>query len=145
VKFHTLYANLSGFNVTAGAVVEEGALIGFSGNTGTGSGPHLHWEFITPLFKTMTINDSPRRDPMNAICGECGAFVGSGVWKKFQCYNLGAANTSADPFNPSWEIMGGYWQWGRKNMAAPGPAAGDPNAGSNGGWNTTNAANGSWS
>jgi uncharacterized protein (TIGR02145 family) len=41
--------------------------------------------------------------------------------------------------------MGGYWQWGRKNMAVPGPTAGDPNAGSIGGWNTTPAPNGSWS
>ena len=76
---------------------------------------------------------------------DCGAYISPGVWKKFQCYNLGAANINAYPFTPSWEIMGGYWQWGRKNMAAPGPTAGDPNAGSIGGWNTTIAANGSWS
>lgn len=76
---------------------------------------------------------------------DCGAYISPGVWKKFQCYNLGAANTNAYPFTPSWEIMGGYWQWGRKNTADPGPTAGDPNAGSIGGWNTTIAANGSWS
>lgn len=38
------------------------------------------------------------------------------------CHNLGAANTSANPFSPSWEIIGGYWQWGRKSMLAPGPS-----------------------
>jgi uncharacterized protein (TIGR02145 family) len=64
------------------------------------------------------------------------------------CHNLGAANTSADPFTPGWEINGGYWQWGRVAEAAPGPAgpgAGDANDGAISGWNTTGAPNASWS
>jgi hypothetical protein len=63
------------------------------------------------------------------------------------CYNLGAANTSADPFTPTWEINGGYWQWGRLTEAATGPTgsgAGDANDGAVSGWNTTDATNGSW-
>jgi uncharacterized protein (TIGR02145 family) len=78
----------------------------------------------------------------------CGAFVASGVWKNFMCHNLGAANTSADPFTPSWEINGGYWQWGRKEMVAAGPSgsgAGQANDGAIVGWNTTRAPNDSWS
>jgi uncharacterized protein (TIGR02145 family) len=78
----------------------------------------------------------------------CGAFVASGVWKNFMCHNLGVANTSADPFTPSWEINGGYWQWGRKEMAAAGPSgsgAGQANSGAIAGWNSIYAANGSWS
>jgi uncharacterized protein (TIGR02145 family) len=64
------------------------------------------------------------------------------------CYNLGAASTSADPFTPSWEINGGYWQWGRAAEAAAGPTgpdAGQANSGAISGWNTTGAANSSWS
>ncbi|MEN9414683.1 MAG: hypothetical protein RLZ62_987 [Bacteroidota bacterium] len=78
---------------------------------------------------------------------ECGAFVAPGVWKPFLCYNLGAANTSADPFTPGWEIVGGYWQWGRKTMAAPGPSGPGASLAEDkavSGWNTTDAPNGSW-
>lgn len=83
--------------------------------------------------------------PVNWNSGEaCSAKISPTETKTFMCHNLGSANVSADPFNPSWEIMGGYWQWGRKNMAAPGPTEGDPNAYSIGGWNTTYAENGSW-
>lgn len=55
-------------------------------------------------------------------CGQtCGAYVAAGVRKRFMCHNLGAANFSADPFTPSWEIIGAYWQWGTLAAAAPGP------------------------
>jgi uncharacterized protein (TIGR02145 family) len=77
----------------------------------------------------------------------CSAKISATVTKNFMCYNLGAANTSADPFTPGWEINGGYWQWGRLNQAAAGPSgpgAGQANGDAITGWNTTNAANGSW-
>jgi uncharacterized protein (TIGR02145 family) len=74
----------------------------------------------------------------------CRAKVNATDYKNFMCYNLGAANTSADPFTPSWEINGGYWQWGRSAEAAAGPTAADPKDGVVSGWNTTGAANGSW-
>jgi uncharacterized protein (TIGR02145 family) len=75
----------------------------------------------------------------------CWAKVSATDTLYFMCHNLGSANTSADPFTPSWEINGGYWQWGRLGQAAPGPSgAGQPNAGAISGWNTTNAPNGSW-
>jgi uncharacterized protein (TIGR02145 family) len=77
----------------------------------------------------------------------CSAKVSATETKIFMCYNLGAANTSADPFTPSWEINGGYWQWGRKVEAAAGPTGpgpGDTNEGAITGWNTTSAPNGSW-
>jgi uncharacterized protein (TIGR02145 family) len=77
----------------------------------------------------------------------CSAKVSATETKIFMCYNLGAANTSADPFTPSWEINGGYWQWGRPTEAAAGPTgsgAGQANEGAITGWNNTNAADGSW-
>ena len=74
----------------------------------------------------------------------CRAKVNDTDYKNFLCHNLGAANTSADPFTPTWEINGGYWQWGRLAQAAEGPTATDPKNGAVGGWNTTTAANGSW-
>jgi uncharacterized protein (TIGR02145 family) len=45
---------------------------------------------------------------------------------------------------PSWEINGGYWQWGINTQAAEGPTATDPKDGAVSGWNTTGAANGDW-
>ena len=84
----------------------------------------------------------------------CGAYVASGVWKVFMCHNLGSANTSADPFTPSWEINGGYWQWGRQAEAAPGPTGtggSTPNDGlpstwtpAGGVWDASAAADNSW-
>ncbi|MCE2823004.1 MAG: fibrobacter succinogenes major paralogous domain-containing protein [Saprospiraceae bacterium] len=74
----------------------------------------------------------------------CRAKVNATDYRDFMCHNLGAANTCADPFTPSWEINGGYWQWGRSAEAAAGPTATNAKSGAVSGWNTTSAANGSW-
>jgi murein DD-endopeptidase MepM/ murein hydrolase activator NlpD len=42
----SLYGHLSKVAVRAGQKVERGAVIGYTGNTGRSSGPHLHYEVI---------------------------------------------------------------------------------------------------
>jgi murein DD-endopeptidase MepM/ murein hydrolase activator NlpD len=44
-SFTTTYMHLSRQDVTIGQQVKQGQVIGLSGNTGIGSGPHLHYEF----------------------------------------------------------------------------------------------------
>ncbi len=78
----------------------------------------------------------------------CRAKINATTYRNFMCHNLGAANTNADPFTPSWEINGGYWQWGRKEQAAAGPsgpAANQANEATVSGWNTNYAPDESWS
>lgn len=72
-------------------------------------------------------------------CVCCGAFVAAGVWKAFMCHNLGA-DESLDPFIPAKGLNGNYYQWGRPTVVA----TVDTPEGAISGWNTTYAANGSW-
>jgi hypothetical protein len=78
----------------------------------------------------------------------CRAKITPSEYAEFMCFNLGAANIDTDPFTPSWEIIGGYWQWGKVEQAAPGPSGPDAaqsNAGIISGWTTTVAPFGAWS
>jgi len=53
----------------------------------------------------------------NVIAGRCGAYIASGEWRVFMCWNLGA-NYNADPFTPSKELNGDYYNWGSPIPAA---------------------------
>ncbi len=79
--------------------------------------------------------------------GTCFAKINGTLTKTFMCHNLGSVNTSADSFTPSWEIIGGYWQWGQTGQAAAGPTElglSQANSDTISDWNTTNSPNGAW-
>lgn len=54
--YKTQYAHLDGFNVRKGQIVKRGDVIGFVGNTGLSTAPHLHYEVIRNNEKVNPIN-----------------------------------------------------------------------------------------
>ncbi len=52
----TLYGHMSKFNVREGQKVKRGEVIGYVGNTGTSTAPHLHYEVIKDGKKINPIN-----------------------------------------------------------------------------------------
>lgn len=54
--YETFYAHLSGINVYAGQIVNQGQLIGATGNTGRSSGPHIHIEIRYNDFRDNPLN-----------------------------------------------------------------------------------------
>lgn len=64
--YETRYAHLTSFNVRPGTRVRQGQVIARSGNTGVGSGPHLHFEIrkngtaINPSSKLRNIRKGAR-------------------------------------------------------------------------------------
>lgn len=54
--YKTLYGHMSKFNIKKGNKIKRGDIIGFVGNTGKSTGPHLHYEVIKERVKVNPIN-----------------------------------------------------------------------------------------
>ncbi|HOS48382.1 MAG TPA: peptidoglycan DD-metalloendopeptidase family protein [Bacteroidia bacterium] len=54
--YSTLYGHMSRFNVRPGQRVNRGDVIGYVGNTGSSTGPHVHYEVIKGSSKIDPIN-----------------------------------------------------------------------------------------
>lgn len=64
----TLLAHLSQVIVNVGDEVVAGQVVGYSGNTGVSTGPHLHWQLCdSPAFP---IDFNQSRDPLACIVAE---------------------------------------------------------------------------
>ncbi|SFD74146.1 Murein DD-endopeptidase MepM and murein hydrolase activator NlpD, contain LysM domain [Thiohalospira halophila DSM 15071] len=67
-RYTTLYAHMSGFarGVYGGARVEQGQTIGYVGQSGLATGPHLHYEFrVNGVHRNPVTVDLPRADPID--------------------------------------------------------------------------------
>ncbi len=77
--YKTLYAHLSGFNVKVGQKVKRGDVIGFVGNTGLSTAPHLHYEVhlnnkkVNPInyyFNDLTANEYDKMIELSTTFGK---------------------------------------------------------------------------
>jgi uncharacterized protein (TIGR02145 family) len=93
------------------------------------------------VVATNAIGNSVASVASNSI-KNCGAYVAAGVWKAFQCYNLGAIYTTTSDYTlPVQDHHGNYYQWGRNTVVATSSTGG---SGTISGWNTTVALDNSW-
>jgi murein DD-endopeptidase MepM/ murein hydrolase activator NlpD len=65
--FYTRYGHMQQFRVTTGQRVQQGETIGYIGNTGLSTGPHLHYEVhigsdVVDPFKYLTIRSTVARN-----------------------------------------------------------------------------------
>ena len=66
--FSTLYAHLDHIRVNTGDTVKYGEVIGFCGSTGHSTGPHLHFEIRTQIYKEEGYWDKePNNKRINAV------------------------------------------------------------------------------
>ena len=76
----TWYGHLSGFNMQAGMRVKRGDIIGFEGNSGRSTGPHVHYEVRinnTPVNPWRYLRDvNPNAAPIVAAAATARTTVG---------------------------------------------------------------------
>ncbi len=76
--YETVYAHLNGFNVVQGQNVKRGDIIGYVGNSGASTAPHLHYEVhkdgqrVNPAFFYFKDLTADEYDKMIAISSNIG-------------------------------------------------------------------------
>jgi murein DD-endopeptidase MepM/ murein hydrolase activator NlpD len=76
--YQTVYGHLNGFNVTLGQNIKRGDLIGYVGNSGLSTAPHLHYEVhkdgqrVNPAFYYFKDLSPEEYDRMIAISSNIG-------------------------------------------------------------------------
>jgi murein DD-endopeptidase MepM/ murein hydrolase activator NlpD len=100
--YATYYAHLSWMLVKAGDSVTQGQLIGFSGNTGSSSQPHLHFgvtrlsNTASMLLKTLQFFDPPKHSNGSDVAIEPYGFrasQGFDPWA-YKAYPAGALSVN---------------------------------------------------
>ena len=68
-RYSTLYAHMSGYKkgINAGTTVRQGQIIGYVGQSGRATGPHLHYEFrVNGVHRNPLTVQLPNAAPINA-------------------------------------------------------------------------------
>lgn len=89
-QYSTRYLHMNKITVRPGQIVKRGDLIGYSGNTGRSTGPHLHYEFLV---------DNKHVDPMKMTLPRPEGLKNSDL-KEFVTY----ADTVKTKFTESFEL-----------------------------------------
>jgi len=148
------YTNGNG-SAHAGQTVTSSVVTGYtatlpSGTFNTGNGTltyTISGIASTSGTATFALNIGGSTCNLDLSVQSCSAKIDATTSKIFNCYNLGAYNTRASANTPSWQITGGYWQWGRLSQAAPGPVgpgANEANENAITGWSTTAPGDNAW-
>ena len=84
----TLYAHLSRFaDPKVGNRVKQGEIIGYVGQTGLATGPHLHYEYrVNGVHRDPRTVSLPPADPVNPRYQEDFQTVSASLWSQLDLY-----------------------------------------------------------
>ena len=94
----TLYGHMSRFgNVRVGGRVAQGEVIGYVGQSGLATGPHLHYEYrVNGVHRNPRTVSLPMADPVPAQFQEDFKSTTATLWRQLDLYSNGTSAVAAD-------------------------------------------------
>src|SRR5262252_4320626 len=94
----TLYGHMSKFgNAKVGARVAQGEVIGYVGQSGLATGPHLHYEYrVNGVHRNPRTVPLPPADPVPAEFQEDFKSTTATLWRQLDLYSNGTSAVAAD-------------------------------------------------
>jgi murein DD-endopeptidase MepM/ murein hydrolase activator NlpD len=94
----TLYGHMSRFaNVRVGGRIAQGEVIGYVGQSGLATGPHLHYEYrVNGVHRNPRTVSLPPADPVPAQFQEDFKSTTATLWRQLDLYSNGTSAVAAD-------------------------------------------------
>jgi murein DD-endopeptidase MepM/ murein hydrolase activator NlpD len=94
----TLYGHMSRFgNARLGARMRQGDVIGYVGQSGLATGPHLHYEYrVNGVYRNPRTVSLPPADPVPAEYQEDFRATTESLWRQLDLYGSGGPTVAAD-------------------------------------------------
>jgi murein DD-endopeptidase MepM/ murein hydrolase activator NlpD len=94
----TLYGHMSKFaNVRVGGRIAQGEVIGYVGQSGLATGPHLHYEYrVNGVHRNPRTVSLPPADPVPAQFQEDFKQTTASLWRQLELYSNGTSTVAAD-------------------------------------------------